>query len=98
MNVILASILGIVIGALEGATIFFVPEEPHKVGIFLGATLKGLVVGLLVGLSLSSHSSWLQGIGFCLAYGFVLSLMITLPDGGFYSKDGQRRYCGRVSR
>lgn len=85
----LASIIGIIIGALEGVMIFFVPEEPHKFGIFFAASLKGLLNGLLVGLSLSTASTWWQGAGLGLLYGFLLSLIIVLPEGGFNSKDAK---------
>ncbi len=81
--------IGIVIGALEGIMIFFVPEEPHKVGVFLGATLKGLINGLLVGLSVSTGSAWWQSAAVGLFYGFVLSLLIILPEGGFSSRDAK---------
>lgn len=69
--------------------IFFVPQEPHKLGVFSAATLKGLLNGLLVGLSVSINSTWWQGAGLGLFYGFLLSLVVVLPEGGFSSKDAK---------
>jgi hypothetical protein len=89
MFLIVASTIGVIIGALEGAMIFFVPEEPHKVGVFMGAAIKGSLNGLLVGLSVSGGSTWWQGTGLGLLYGFLLGLVIVLPEGGFHAKDAK---------
>ncbi len=49
MTLTIALSAGAIVGALEGIMIFFVPEEPHKIGVFFGAMLKGMLNGLLVG-------------------------------------------------
>ncbi len=83
MNISLVLGIGAVVGALEGVTIFFAPEEPYKLEIFLAATLKGLFVSLLTGLSLTTQSLWWQGLSYGLLYGLALALIVFLAKGGF---------------
>ena len=64
MNLAIVLGVGAIIGALDGIGIFFVPEEPYKVEIFLAAILKGLLVSLLTGLSLAGQSPWWSGVGY----------------------------------
>jgi hypothetical protein len=40
MNLAIVLGTGAIIGAFDGVGIFFVPEEPYKVEIFLAAILK----------------------------------------------------------
>jgi hypothetical protein len=87
MRVTVALLIGAVIGALDGVGIFWVPEEPYKVEIFLGATLKGLLVGLITALSLNAESHWWQGLVYGLLYGFAFALVVFLAKGGLKSKD-----------
>lgn len=87
MNLAIVLGIGVIIGALDGVGIFFVPEEPYKVEIFLAAILKGLLVSLLTGLSLNVQSLWWQGLGYGALYGFLLALMVFLAKGGFKKKD-----------
>jgi hypothetical protein len=72
MNYFLLVVIGAVFGALDGAGIFFAPEEPYKWQIYLAATLKGALVGLLTGFSLAPSSRWWTGIGTGALYGFAL--------------------------
>ena len=90
MHVLPALVLGTVIGVLEGITIFFVPQEPHKVGVFFGASIKGALTGLLIGYAIPEPSLWWQGVGYGFLFGAVLGLMVTLPQGGF--TDGEAKY------
>ena len=85
MNLILVLVIGAAIGALGAAGIFFEPREPYKVEIFVAGTLKGILLSLLVGLSLTSRNRWWQGAGYGLLYGLVLGLMVFLAKGGFKS-------------
>jgi len=87
MNVTVVVVIGGVVGALDGVGIFFVPDEPFKVEIFIAAILKGILVALLTGLSLTSSSAWSQGILYGLIYGFAFALVIFLAKGGFKSMD-----------
>ena len=61
--------------------------EPYKIEITLAATLKGILISLLTGLSLGPGSSWLRGAGFGVLYGFAFGLVIFLAKGALKSKD-----------
>ena len=87
MNYLVVAAVGLIIGLLTGAGIFFEPDEPYKVEIFLASTIRSVLVALLTGFSLASGSSWLTGAGFGLLYGFVFGVVIFLAKGGFKSKD-----------
>jgi hypothetical protein len=87
MNVIVVVVIGAVIGALDGVGIFLAPGEPFKTEIFLAAILKGILVSLLTGMSLTSRSAWWHGAGYGLLYGFAFALVIFLAKGGFKSMD-----------
>ena len=54
MNFFLVVVIGVVFGALDGGGIYFAPGEPYKWQIFLAATLKGGLVGILTGFSLTA--------------------------------------------
>jgi hypothetical protein len=87
MNVIVVVVIGGIIGVLDGVGIFFAPGEPFKTQIFFAAILKGILVSILTGLSLTSRSAWWQGAGYGLLYGFSFALVIFLAKGGFKSMD-----------
>jgi hypothetical protein len=85
MSVVIVLVIGGVIGALDGVGIFFAPGEPFKTEIFLAAILKGILVSLLIGLSLTNDSAWWRGAGYGLLYGVAFALVIFLAKGGFKS-------------
>lgn len=87
MNFFVCVVIGAVLGALDGAGIFFAREEPYKWQIFLAATLKGALVGLLAGFSLAPSSRWWTGIGTGALYGFAFALVVYLAKGGPQSGD-----------
>jgi ribose/xylose/arabinose/galactoside ABC-type transport system permease subunit len=87
MSVSVALVVGAVIGALDGVGIFFARDEPFKIEIFVAAILKGILVALLTGLSLTRSSAWWQGALFGLLYGVAFALVIFLAKGGFKSMD-----------
>ena len=87
MNFFVCVVIGAVFGVLDGAGIFFVPEEPYKWQILLAATLKGALVGLLAGFSLAPSSRWWTGIGAGALYGFAFALVVYLAKGGPQSGD-----------
>lgn len=87
MNFITCLVIGAVLGALGGAGIFFAPEEPYKWQILLAATLKGALIGLLTGFSLTPDSRWWAGVGVGAAYGGAFGLVIYLAKGGPASGD-----------
>jgi hypothetical protein len=87
MSISVALLIGGVIGAVDGGGIFFARDEPFKTEIFAAAILKGILVALLTGLSLTNSSTWWQGALYGLLYGFAFALVIFLAKGGFKSKD-----------
>ena len=87
MNLAAVLIIGAVVGAVEGGSVFFAQEEPYKTEILLAATLKGVLVSLLTGLSLSSHSRWWHGAALGSLYGMVFALVVFLAKGGIRGKD-----------
>lgn len=87
MNFYVVLIIGAVLGALDGAGIFFAPEEPYKWQIFLAATLKGALVALLTGFSLAPDSRWWTGLGTGALYGLAFALVVYLAKGGPQSGD-----------
>jgi hypothetical protein len=86
MNILIALLIGALMGGLNGVGIFFEPREPYKIEILLAATLKGVLISLLTGFSLGPGSSWLRGAGFGMLYGFAFGLVIFLAKGAFKSK------------
>jgi len=87
MNITVVLVIGGIFGSLDGVGIFFAKDEPFKVEIFIAAILKGILVALLTGFSLTGSSTWWQGVLFGLLYGFAFALVIFLAKGGFKSKD-----------
>ena len=85
MSVVIVLVIGGVIGALDGVGIFFAPGEPFKTEILFAAILKGILVSLLIGLSLTNDSAWWEGAGYGLLYGVAFALVIFLAKGGFKS-------------
>ncbi len=87
MNLVAVLSIGGVVGAIEGGSVFFARDEPYKWEITLAATLKGLLVGLLTGLSLRPHSSWWQAAGLGSLYGLGSALVVFLAKGAFKGHD-----------
>jgi len=81
MNVPLVVGIGAVLGLLGAAGIYFDPRVPGKRSIVIAGTLRGALVTLLTGLSMSSHSGWLAGAGFGTLYGILFGTMICLSKG-----------------
>jgi hypothetical protein len=87
MNLLAVLLIGAIVGAIEGGSVFFARDEPYKMEITLAATLKGLLVGLLTALSLHPHSPWWQAAGMGSLYGLGFALVVFLANGGFKGHD-----------
>lgn len=74
-------------GALEGASIFFEPREPYKWQILFAATLKGVLVALLTGFSVTPTARWWSAMAIGAIYGLAFGLVIYLAKGGPKSSD-----------
>jgi len=97
MNSIVVLLIGGVVGALSGSSLFFVPAEPYKVETFLATTLRSMLVSLLTGFSLGPVNLWWQGLGLGSLYGLATTLVVFLAEGGFKkSKDGPYLLIGGV--
>jgi len=82
MNQIVAGLLlGLVLGAIDGATAWFYPEARSMMGsIMMGSAMKGMVVGLLCGwFARKVHSiSW--GIAMGSALGILFAFLVAAAD------------------
>src|SRR5215831_17681263 len=90
MNFLKVVLIGAVLGGLDGVGIFFEPKEPYKWQILFAATLKGILVALLTGFSLSATTRWWFAMATGALYGLLFSLVIYLAKGG--SKSGDAPY------
>ena len=72
---------------MDGVGIFFEPKEPYKWQILCAATLKGVLVALITGLSLAATARWWTAIAIGALYGLAFSLVIYLAKGGPTSGD-----------
>lgn len=72
---------GLAVGGLAGAGIFFVPEEPLKVQIFLAAGLKGALSGLLLAGALRAANGWGRTLLAGAALGGLMGLVVALAKG-----------------
>src|SRR5262249_12663505 len=87
MNFITIVLIGALLGGLDGVGICFEPREPYKWQILCAATLKGVLVALLTGFSLSAASRWWSAMVTGALYGLAFSLVIYLAKGGPKSGD-----------
>jgi hypothetical protein len=87
MNLPLVVLIGAMLGALDGAGIFFEPREPYKWQILCAATLKGVLVALLTGFSIPAATRWWLAIVIGALYGLAFALVILLAKGGPKSGD-----------
>ncbi|HEX9692560.1 MAG TPA: hypothetical protein VGA22_10720 [Gemmatimonadales bacterium] len=87
MNIPIVVLIGSVLGALGAAGIYFEPREPYKHQIVTAGTIRGILVALLTGLSMSSASGWFAGLGLGGLYGALFGVVIYLAKGGSASGD-----------
>ena len=72
MNISLVVGIGSILGLLGAAGIYFDPRVPGKHSIVAAGVMRGALVALTTGLSMSPHSGWLIGIGLGAIYGLSL--------------------------
>jgi hypothetical protein len=87
MSLPIVILIGAVLGALDGAGIFFEPKEPHKWQILCAAILKGVLAALLTGFSITAITRWWIAMAIGALYGFAFGLVIYLAKGGPKSGD-----------
>jgi hypothetical protein len=90
MNQIVAGLLlGLVLGAIDGATAWFYPEARSMMGgIMLGSSVKGMVVGLLCGWFARKVHSAKWGIAVGSALGLLFAFLVAATD----TVNGQHPY------
>jgi hypothetical protein len=81
MNTPLVIGIGAVLGLLGASGIYFDPRVPGKRFIVAAGTLRGMLVAIITGLSMTVHSGWVAGSGFGLLYGALFGVMLCLSKG-----------------
>ena len=82
MNKIVVGLLfGLVFGAIDGATAWFYPETRSViVGIMVGSSIKGMIVGLLSGWFARKVQSTVWGIVVGSGLGLLFALAVAAMD------------------
>ena len=82
MNKIVAGLLfGLLLGAFDGATAWFYPEvRPMLMGIMIGASIKGMIVGVLSGWFARKVQSTAWGIVVGSALGLLFAFLVAVMD------------------
>ena len=86
MHLAISLLIGAIIGALNGISIFFVKEEVYKIEVFLATTLRNAMVGQLVFYALEPDDKWWYALVYGGSFGFVLGLVVFLAGGGFKNR------------
>ena len=78
-------ILGAILGIFDGLSAWFTPEfRPQLLTIVIGATVKGLFVGALIGLFARKVHSLALGVLFGLGLGLLFAFFIAHLQGQHY--------------
>ena len=90
MNQIVAGLLlGLALGAIDGATAWFYPEARSMMGsIMFGSSVKGMVVGLLCGWFARKVHSTSWGIVVGSVLGLLFAFLVAFAD----TVDGEHPY------
>ncbi|HMI38106.1 MAG TPA: hypothetical protein VK505_10835 [Steroidobacteraceae bacterium] len=81
MNSLLVIGIGAALGLLGAVGIYFDTRVPSRHLIVLAGLLRGILVALITGLSISAHSGWLVGLGWGTLYGTLFGAMQCLSKG-----------------
>jgi len=84
VNVTTTLLIEAAIHAVIGAGVFFAPDEPHRLQIFIATTLKGLLVALLIAFTIQSSPRIVSGILAGLLYGLSFGLVVFLAKGASF--------------
>ncbi len=90
MNKILVGmVLGLVLGAIDGASAWFYPEVRSMIGsIVVGSSIKGMVVGLLTGWFAHKVHSTAWGIAAGCFFGLLFAVLVAAMQ----AENGQHHY------
>lgn len=86
---LLGLLLGGILGAFDGlSALISAPNDPAVqngiVGIIIGSTFKGLIVGIVTGFVARKYNSLPVGIVCGLLMGFALALIVAILQGSHY--------------
>jgi len=80
-KIVVGLLLGLVLGAVDGATAWFYPETHSMIaGILVGSSIKGMVVGLLSGWFASKVNSATWGIAVGAGLGLLFAFLVAAMD------------------
>jgi F0F1-type ATP synthase assembly protein I len=80
-KVVVGMVLGVVFGAIDGATAWFYPEARSMMtNIMIGSSIKGMVVGLLSGWFACKVRSTPWGVVVGAALGLLLAFLVAAMD------------------
>ena len=78
-------ILGGILGIFDGLSSWFTPAvRPQLMGIVIGSTCKGLLVGLLIGIFARKVHSLALGVLFGLGVGLLFAFFIAYMQRNYY--------------
>ena len=78
---ILGPLVGVLFAAVLGSGIFFVPEEPLKLQVYLATILEGGLIGLLVGAVFDKSTAWMSTLIGSAVLAGLMGLTISLAKG-----------------
>ncbi len=82
-------LLGLVLGAIDGASAWFYPEVRSMIGgIIVGSSIKGMVVGTLTGWFARRVHSIIWGIAAGCAFGLLFAFLVAAMN----SENGHHHY------
>ena len=80
-KILLGLLLGLALGAIDGATAWFYPEARSMMrAIMLGSTIKGMIVGVLTGWFSRKVQSMLWGIIAGAGFGLLCAFLVAAMD------------------
>ncbi|MBN2597777.1 MAG: hypothetical protein JXR82_13470 [Marinifilaceae bacterium] len=83
-KIVLGTIVGAILGLLDGSSAFFIPEAAGMMTeIIIGSTVKGLITGIIVGLVAQRVSSILMVGLYGAIAGLLLSTLAAIPSGTY---------------
>ena len=83
-----AILVGLVVGAINGLIMLFIPNEPYKIEIAIATTIRNALVAILALATVPSPPHWWQLLIHGAIFGFLTALVVFLAKGGFNTKHG----------
>lgn len=77
----LGPVAGVVFALIFGVGIFFVPEEPLKIQIYIATTLSAGLIGLMLASLLRGSEQWLATLVTGAVLGGLMGVTVSLAKG-----------------